>query len=189
MSEKPAALVDIATHFAQAGLPFPFIPQKLEPDFRQLGDWLYGTRANVGDLTNMGWFAKEVATRAVADYVLVGSAGRGMQSRTLCYYLVSAPLAVFIQSNWGSVYTDRQEDIVRINRRFAFAQLLYGAAQEAVGRGRIGVDERLMVLDSDFTGSSWIRIRPPMDEAAFVRSPDWRMEDDALRKALTFLKS
>ena len=137
----------------------------------------------------MGWFAKEVASKSVDDYVMVGRGGRGMQSNALCYYLVSAPLAVFIQSSWGSVYTDQQADAALVDQRFALAQRLYRAAHDACARGRIAPDERLVVLASNFSGGSWIRIRPPVDEMTFVRSPDWRMEDDALEKALAFLKS
>jgi hypothetical protein len=189
LAEKSAELVNAAAHFAQAGLPFPFIPQELQSGFHQFGEWLYGTRADVDDLTDMGWFATEVATQAVVDYVMVGRAGRGMQSTALCYYLVSAPLAVFIQSGWGGVYTDQEADVARIDRRFAFAQRLYQAAHDARARGRMGQDERLVVLDSDFSGGSWIRIRGLMDGTVFVRSPDWHMEEDALEKALAFLKS
>ena len=46
---------------------------------------------------------QEAGTEPVADYLLLGHAGHGIQSYAIHYYVVRGPLALFLQIGWAEL--------------------------------------------------------------------------------------
>jgi hypothetical protein len=172
--------------FAQAGLPFPFIPPEMRETFEKIEDWVYGTRLKIPWLYEIRQYATEAITTDIADYLLLGHAGHGIQSWAMHYYLVRGPLALFLQIAWGGAYTDEEKAIGQISTRFAQANDLIQKVEEARQKGSFQPGERLIIVSSEFHDSYWTRIN-------YTRDSDSRpvdnlhYGDDVLRTSLSGL--
>lgn len=185
---QPDALEQARQLFAGSGLPLPYIPPEMAGDIRQVGEWVYGTRSDEPYLYHLPGFAAEVGTKPVADYLLFGQSGHGINSWAMHYYLVRGPLALFVQEGWGGAYGDRAEDSRTVAERFRQAETLVHAVNAAWQRGAFQPDERLVVIASSFTGSSWRRCRGlAANDLAFYSSPDWRTQEDVFPAVLQAL--
>ena len=54
-------------------------------------------------------FLLTLLTGQVDDFVAVSHAGHGANSYALSYFLVDGPLALFLQTAWGGVFTDPEK--------------------------------------------------------------------------------
>ena len=169
--------------FTQEEIPFPFIPPEMRPAFAELSEWVYGTRPDAPWLYEIRDYVREAGTEPVADYLLMGHAGHGIQSYAMHYYLVRGPLALFVQSGWGGAYMDKDKATRDMAARYAQAEELIQAVEAAQREGRFRPGERLIISDSDFYGSSWTRIDGVLDEDSF-RQSNWREDEDVLRAVL-----
>ena len=152
--------------FAGEGLPFPPIPAEMIDQFHTISPWNFGTRDGAPSPYNLSWFVGDVEENAVPDYLLMGHAGRGTNSWAMHYYLVRGPLALFIQSAWGGIYTTNEaEEITR-------------AVEEAGQMQRLELPERRVVVVSDFYGFRWATLNSPSDKDE--PSPKWHSDVDSL---------
>ncbi len=166
--------------FAAQGLPFPWIPPELADRLQPVDEWLYATRTNLPSPYDIAWFAQEVGSEPVDDYVLYGYAGRGMNSYAIHYYLVRGPLALFIQTSWGGIYTENAQASRLLARQLQQAETLANVVAAAQERGEFQADERLIVMISDFSGANWIRQRGLEEKERFGRTGDWQAGDTPL---------
>ena len=165
-------------------VPFPFIPAEMRPAFAELSEWVYGTRPGAPWLYEIRKFVREAGTEPVADYLLLGHAGHGIQSYAMHYSLVRGPLALFLQIGWGGAYMDKDKAARNMAARFAQAEELIQAVEAAQRKDCFRPEERLIISASDFYGSSWTRIDGVLDEDSFYQS-NWREDKDVLRAVLT----
>ena len=170
-------------HFAQEGLPFPFIPAKMRPAFVEVSEWVYGTRLDAPWLYEINKFVLEAGTKKMQDYVLLGHAGQGIQSYAIHYYLVYGPLAIFIQIGWGGAYTDNEAAIREMSVRFTQAKELIQAVEAAPQAGRFQSGERLIISVSEFHDSFWMWTKGALNEDSFPKT-DWHKNKDVLGAAL-----
>lgn len=175
--------------FADSGLPFPFIPPEMTGEIRQITEWVYGTRSDQAFLYYLTWFINEVGTTPVADYLLFGHDGHGINSYAIHYYLVRGPLALFVQESWGSAYGDKEKDSQAVAERFSQAEALVHAVETAQQRGVFKPDERLVVVTSSFYGAIWRRLQGlEANSLAFTTSTAWREEKNILPAVLQVLE-
>ena len=165
------------------GIPFPFIPPEMRPAFAELSDWVYGTRPDAPWLYEIRQFVREAGTEPVADYMLLGHAGHGIQSYAIHYYVVRGPLALFLPIGWGGAYMNKDQAARDMTARFAQAKQLITAVEVAQQKDCFRTEERLIISASDFYGSSWTRIDGVRDEDSIYQS-DWREDEDVLGAVL-----
>ena len=150
-------------------------------DIRQVVEWIYGTRSDQESLYHLISFVTEVGTKPVADYLLFGHDGHGINPYTMHYYLVRGPLALFVQEGWGGAYGDSVAEVQAVTERFRQAEALVHAVDAAQQRGAFKPDERLVVIARGFSRSIWRRLHGlAVDQNALFASPDWHEERDVL---------
>lgn len=169
--------------FESEGLPFPPVPTALRASVRSLSPWVYGTRSDARGLYELAWFVEEAEHGRAAPYVMLGHAGYGFNSWAIHFYVVQPPLALFIQSQWGNAFADRDEATRELTARFALAATLMEAAQQARQAGALPPSARLFVVVSDFYGSRWKKV---MDDEEAAAIP-WNESATALEDALDWI--
>jgi len=182
------ALEEAGQLFSHEGIPFPFIPPEMRLAFAELSEWVYGTRPDAPWLYEIRKYVKEAATIRMADYLLLGHAGHGIQSYAMHYYVVRGPLALFLQIAWGGVYMDKDEAARNMEVRYTQAEEIIRAVEVSQRKNLFRPEERLIISASDFYGSSWTWIDSVLDEDSFNRST-WHKDEDVLSAALNELQS
>lgn len=167
------ALTEAQQLFSAAGLPCPYVPTEMRAQVARLEEWVYGTRADTSSLYDLGWFVREVGTTPVKDYVLFGQAGHGLNSWAMHYYLVHGRLALFLQLAWGGAYESSAETTQTVSEHLAQAEALSHAVDIAQQQGRFDPAERLIVIASDFYGSSWRHWHATTDPTRFLMADGW----------------
>lgn len=152
---SPGPLDGLTTWLTEHGAPVPPVPPELAPRLTQRNPATFATRDLGQSPYRLGWFQAEAEAGETGDYLLVGFAGHGLESKALHYYLVHGPLALFIQSLWDSASEPREALAARAAARFAAASRLLDAAERARREGRLGSGVRLVVVVSDFSGEHW----------------------------------
>ena len=143
------------TVLSAAGLTPPPVPVSLVEQFRRLDRWLYATRTlGRGDMYETS-LPLELFERPVDDYVALGHSGHGLNSYTLTYCLVWAPLAVFIERAWGGAYMDQERSNAEINRLYKRCFDVVRLARTLAHRR--STQGRLIVVESEIGMS---RVRP-----------------------------
>lgn len=130
-------------------LPLPPLPAQFAEAMRVVGRGVFGTRADAPSLIDLDRFLDELEQGPPADYLLFGHQGHGVRSWAMHYYLVQAPLALFLQVPWGGAYMEDESATAQVARSFALAALLTQAPElerKAAGRW-------LVVVESDLAGS------------------------------------
>lgn len=140
--------------FAEAGLPFPLIPEEFVSAFRQVGEWQFATC----DLETWPYRFREYVQRAtdgpVPNSVVIAHAGHGVNSYAIHYYVLQKPLYLFVQIGWGGVYMNGDEAVADLKRCFNLSARLLASMPKGIRAGRVSGDDRLIVAASDFYGSS-----------------------------------
>jgi hypothetical protein len=167
--------------FASEGLPFPYIPAEMHGAFRQLSPWVYSTRTDIPSPYSIARFVEEVGTQPIADYVLLGHAGHGINYYAMHYYLVRGSLGMFLQIAWGGAYTDNDKAIEEMATAYTQAEQLVAAIEAA----ELSASERLIVVISDFYGSRWTHLDGTKDPEAFHTDVNWQTDSDVLQKVLS----
>jgi hypothetical protein len=162
-------MTSIAETFREADLPAPPIPSRFESSLQALGPWWFATN----DVSPAAMYLFEtnflltLLTNQLDDFVAVSHAGHGANSYALSYFLVDGPLALFLQTAWGGVFTDPEKAESAWRLLVSHVERLIQAAQSATAVNAGGAEERLVVVNSDFRGGgSWALCRPPLDEDA-----------------------
>ena len=139
------------------GLPVPPLPAGFADAMRVLGPGVVGTREDAPGPYDPAWFLRELEEQPGADYLLAGHSGHGLNSWAIHYYLVQAPLALFVQIPWGGAHMDNDVAGARVGRAFAAAGALISTKRlDALPPG-----QHLVVIASDSADSSWGQIGLP----------------------------
>jgi hypothetical protein len=170
---EPGALDEARQRFVEAGLALPSVPAEMRNRIARIEDWVYGTRPDVPSLYDLGWFVREVGMASVADYVMFGHAGHGINSYAMHYYLVRGPLALFLQLSWGGAYESGTEATRAVTARFAEAERLIDAVESADRQGRFAPGERFIVMASDYHGARWRRLQGITDALRLLAPKEW----------------
>jgi hypothetical protein len=136
--------------FKREGLPPPPIPSPLASQVRLRSSWHFGTRTDTPRLYDYQWYVDEFKTTPVADYVQFGQDGHGFASYAVHYYLAYGPIALALQSTWGSGLTDPRAATRRISTLFASVAHFVALVEHRPAQ----VDRRLLVALSDHSGVS-----------------------------------
>jgi hypothetical protein len=133
------------------GLPPPPVPRELIGRVRALAPGLVTTRKDELGPYELRPFLDELTAGSPAPYLLLGTAGHGIDAWAMHYYLVSAHLGLFIQLRFGGAYGDLERERARVASNFAVAEDLVLAP----GFDRLAEGQRLVVVASDLAGWRW----------------------------------
>jgi hypothetical protein len=131
-------------------------------------------------------FIDEVVQRDIAEYVVIAHAGHGINSWAMHYFLVSGPVALFVQKAWGGAYMDRAQGTRAVNETFTNAESFVEASEKARADGKISEDERIVVQVSDFYDNQWARLRSPAADSAAV---DWQQAEHPMAEVIEALSA
>jgi hypothetical protein len=140
---------------AEAGLAMPPMPESAIARLKEREDRCFSTRAFKVSPYLLQHFVRKAIDGASPDYVLVAQAGQGADPDALHYYLVQAPLQLFLQIGWGTAPLNREESARLANECIASAHQLVGGIPEAQRHGRLPRGSRMTVVASDLNGSFW----------------------------------
>jgi len=143
---------DAARLFREAELSFPTIPAELSTQLKKRDKWVFSTREIEIWPYNLQEYVSEFNEGHVEDYVVLSHSGHGVNSYAIQYYVVRGGLGMFLHLGWGGVYMDATQEAAKIRHCFSLADQIVPAAQMVPG---LGAEERLLIVGSDFYGSSW----------------------------------
>lgn len=144
------------------GLSLPALPVELAEKIRERATGIHSTRELPASPYRVEAYVAELLRAAnPGDYALLAIAGHGVQSWAFHYYLVSGPLALFVQLPWGGVYTDAATALPEIERVLAWARPLPQRLAELKKQGRLATGQKLVVVFSHFSKSRWAWIDQP----------------------------
>ena len=156
---------------------FPKLPAELAEQLRERGNGIFSTRE-----LSTGPYAMEVhvsewlqAANPI-DYAVLAIDGHGFNSWAFHYFLVSGPLALFIQLPWAGAYTDKEAALAEIEEVMKWAQPLLARLHELQSQGRLDARQKLAVIVTAFSESRWAWVR---DHEA-VEETQWQRADGML---------
>jgi hypothetical protein len=142
----------VETLLAAAGITLPPIPESLEKQLKERHEWWFSSRTSKATPFQLLHYVRKAMEGASADYVLIALAGPP-GSPAMHYFLVQAPLQLFVQIGWAEAGRARSAAV--LNQCFELAHQLAAAAPAAVRRGRLMPDGRLTVVASDVQEGFW----------------------------------
>jgi len=137
---------------AEAGISMPPVPPALERQLKERHEWWFSSRTSKATPHDVFHYARKAMEGAAPDYVLIAKAGPP-ETPAIHYFLVQAPLQLFIQIAYGDA--GRARAVALLNRCFDLAHRLATAAPAATRRGRLSADGRLTILASDVAEGFW----------------------------------
>ncbi|MCD2513146.1 hypothetical protein [Comamonas endophytica] len=150
------------------GLSLPALPAELADRIRERAPGIYCTREIAASPYEVEAYLAELLSPANSgDYALLAIDGHGIQSWAFHYYLVSGPLALFVQLPWGGLYTDVDTARPEIDSVLAWTRTLLPRLAELKQQGRLTPEQRLLVVYTRFSRSGW----------AWIERPEAAMED------------
>jgi hypothetical protein len=187
MANKTNPVVEEARSlFASAKLPFPIIPEEWLANLKEIGPWAYSTRPLPYSPYDIFSYVQEALEQRAEDYVVLAHAGHGINSYAIHVYVSHGPLALFLQMAWGGVYTDNDTAATRMGDIFAVTEQLIAEVRDAQESGRLKPGNRMLIVESDFSGALWSWLDHPAD------SPDqeliWKSRVDAWEEAPVILQ-
>lgn len=144
--------------FLGLSIPPIFIPDTFLGNLRLFSQLVYSTRKPDPSIYDLEHYSLEALQAPVDDYLMFGLAGHGVHSWAFHYYLSYKPLHIFAQLQWGSKNTDEVLVHSRFEGLFSGLELLLEARQS----GAFPKEKRLIIIESDFCGSShgWVQGHP-----------------------------
>jgi len=156
---KPSQYSDGITkaqeYFQKEKLDLPFIPPDEKQKIVEFQGDVFGSKPNSQSLYDIQAFVNEVLSKPVEDYVMLGFAGHGVESRGIHYYASKGNLALFIQLKYGGAFDDEEATRDRINGIFHMIGYLFESIESAKKAKLIPKDKRLLIVESDFYGKGW----------------------------------
>jgi hypothetical protein len=144
-----AGVAKVQRLFEKEDLPFPPLPLELLDRFVVFAPWFFGTRLlPYSPYSGFETVVQEFEQGQAPDYVTVAHDGHGVNSYALHFFMVKAPLGIFLQLPWGGAYSNGEMDRSRIARYYAGAHHLLAAVSQARDNGGLASDAPVM-----FTGS------------------------------------
>lgn len=141
--------------FAAARLPFPPVPAELEAGFRAIDKWDYHSGPGLGMPYNLRACVEAACLPDRPSSLVLAHAGHGINSYAMHYYLVRGALRLLLQIGWGGVYMQHDKCAAEMLECYDTARLLIDAMARAEASGRLGGGRYLLVVGSNFYGSSW----------------------------------
>ncbi len=138
----------------QAGLSLPPLPQSLERQLKERGDAYFSTRSFKAPPSDLTHFVRKAIEGALPDFVLIARAGDGLPAEALHYYLILAPLQLFLQLAWPRE-SGGERQAAAMAHCFELAHQLVQRVPVALQQGRLSTDGRLTVVGSDFGEGFW----------------------------------
>jgi hypothetical protein len=174
---KPSrALAEASRLYRGAGLRLPPVPNGLAGALHEYAEWEFGTE--FADLTNQAGFLAAARDPATPSQVGFGHVGHGIASWWLCYRLIADSCAVYFRQSFGGAYDDHEASRSFINPIIDRIAELIRLADAARGAGRIGPDQRLVVVIDSLGGSGW---------QLTGEANDWQASDPPIDEAAAFL--
>ena len=164
-------------HHAQAllsaeGLSFPTLPGALAGQLRERAPGIYSTRELVASPYALEVHVGELLHSANwGDSAVVAIDGHGSQSWAFHYYLISGPLALFVQLPWAGAFSDMNADRAEIERVLDWARPLPQRLTELEKQGRLAPGQKLLVVLTRFSRARWAWVRTP---EISMEEIDWR---------------
>ncbi|HSB78363.1 MAG TPA: hypothetical protein VLM91_06230 [Candidatus Methylomirabilis sp.] len=145
----------LVAFLAEAGLTMPPIPESAQPRLKEREEWCFSSRAFKVSPHRIQHYVRKGIEGSSPDYVLIARSGQGAIACAMHYFLVQAPLQLFLQISLDGPCPVRTHSAVLVNECFALAHQLVEAIPEALRRGRLPRDGRLTVVASDLNESFW----------------------------------
>ena len=148
--------------FRTEGLGAPSLPPELAALLQERAPGIHATRELAAPPYVLEVYVRELLSGAgTPDYAVLAMDGHGFNSWAMHYYLVSGPLALFIQLPWGGAFTNAQAARDEIERVLGWASLLPARLAALNQRGRIPPGRKLLVVLSRFDQARWAWVQPP----------------------------
>ncbi len=138
----------------QAGVSRPPVPQALERQLKERAEGYLSTRSFKAPPSELMHFVRKAMEGALPDFVLIARAGDGLPAEALHYYLIEAPLQLFLQLEWPRV-NGGERQAAAIDNCFELSRQLIQRVPVALHQGRLSSDGRLTVVGSDFGEGFW----------------------------------
>ena len=169
----------IDLHHAQAllsaeGLGFPALPGALAAQLRERAPGIYSTAELVAPPYALEVHVGELLRSAnPGDSAVVALDGHGSQSWAFHHYLVSGPLALFVQLPWAGAFSDMNADRAEIERVLEWARTLPQRLAELDQQGRLAPGQKLLVVLTRFSRPrwAWVQLPAPAAQEVFWQSP------------------
>ncbi|HTU03708.1 MAG TPA: hypothetical protein VMG58_17880 [Candidatus Sulfotelmatobacter sp.] len=142
----------VAELLAEAGITLPPVPESLQKQLKERHDWWFSTRTSKATPYELLHYARKAMEGAAPDYALIAKVGPPA-SPAMHYFLVQAPLQLFIQIAYGDV--GRARSVAVLSQCFELAHRLVAATPAAARRGKLTADGRLTVVASDLCEGFW----------------------------------
>ena len=138
------------------GIGFPELPPELSEQLRIRSAGVYSTCELTSPLHAMeAHIAELLSSKNKKDYAVLGIDGDGADTRAFHYFLVSGPLALFVQLPWAGGYKDNAPARKELDGVLDWAAPLLDRLSDLQERGRLGPEQRLLVVISRFSESRW----------------------------------
>jgi len=142
--------------FQAQGLPAPPMPAALAAALRPHGTRVFATRELPSSPYGIDAFLGELVREpGLPDYAVAGFDGHGISSWAAHLYVVSGPLAMFIQLPWGGAFLDAAPARREIEDIFGWAAKLQAAMRRAAKAASIPAGWRLSVAASRLGRAGW----------------------------------
>ena len=161
--------LDLLQVFAEACVPAPPIPRSLRATLKRQGPWCWST-VRVDPMAMYFLGPAVPASRHSDDYAAVSHAGHGLNSYGLNLYLVTGPVAVFVQHLWGGHYDDSQRSNVEVTRTYTLLHELLAALKEPAPQ-----PARYVLQYSDFRNQAAF-YQAPLTQRLPALDRDWPFE-------------
>jgi hypothetical protein len=181
MTVLGSGLTEARRYFQDEKLQMPFVPTNEQPKIKKLQSGLFSSRNGITEVYDANVYIKEVLSEKVANYVLFGFAGHGVNSRAIHYYAVNEHLAIFIQLGYGNINEDTKAVHDRIDGLLHSIQFFFMSMDEAAKADLINEGKRLLVVESDFAGSGWGWIEGTPGE---IKQATWHSDGNTIVAAL-----
>jgi hypothetical protein len=140
---------------AETGIGMPPVPESLERQLKEREEWYFSTRSFKAPPGELMHYVRKAMEGALPDFVLVAHSGHGLPAPALHYYLLDAPLQLFLQMRWARGEASAEREASAAHESVALAHQVAAAVPQALRRGRLSVDGRFTVVGSDFVEGFW----------------------------------
>ena len=162
------------------GLSFPQLPSELAERLRERSKDIFSTDERITSAYALETHvARFLESAAPSDYAVLAMDGHGFNSWAFHYFLVSGPLALFVQLPWGGAYADTEASRADIERVLAWANPLPERLAQLQKQGRLPTGKKLLAVLTRFSKPRWAWI-PPGESTP--RDIDWQPADNMLSR-------
>ncbi|WP_028601038.1 hypothetical protein [Ottowia thiooxydans] len=138
------------------GLGFPELPHELSAQLSERSPGVYSSCELVVSPYDMeAHVAKLLRSDRPKDYAVLAIDTQGVNNGAFHYFLVSGPLALFVQLPWAGALKDAAPSRKEIDRVLDWAAPLLDRLSELQERGRLESDRRLVAVITHLSEARW----------------------------------